>query len=147
MNQQEGLIEFKRLPDESTPAIPEAINHNFKYLDDNEKANSYFKPGDVYQPGYYCCSGFISGASKEIQITIPSPKSMANVQPSLKYLDIVVRGTNGYVITRTQDKTGWTISKNGDHNITLSYINDAALGTNNSPVTATLYTSFKIEFV
>ena len=34
MSLPEGLIEFKRLPDESTPATPEAINHNFKYLDD-----------------------------------------------------------------------------------------------------------------
>lgn len=34
MNQQEGLIEFKELPDESTPASVPNMNHNFKYLND-----------------------------------------------------------------------------------------------------------------
>lgn len=136
-------INFQNLPSQNTPVNANNLNQ----LQTNIENELYYKAGDVYQPGYYCCSGFISGASKEMQITIPSPKSMANVQPSLNYLDIVVRGTNGYVINRTQDKTGWTISKNGDHNITLSYINDAALGTNNSPITATLYANFKIEFV
>lgn len=138
-----SLIEFKNLPDTTTPLTAENLNNNFNHFVDE----LYYKANDEYQPGYYACSGFLSGASKELQITIPTPKSMANVTPQLNYLDIVVRGVGGYVVARTQDNTGWSVTKNGDYNITLSYSSETALGTNNTPVVATLYTSFKIKFI
>ena len=68
MNLPEGLIEFKRLPDESTPATPEAINHNFEYLKDK------FTNSIISNQGIITSIDTNWGEKTGVSITVPKGK-------------------------------------------------------------------------
>ena len=59
----------------------------------------YYKNGDTFvNTGYYSANGYITGAGKQMMITIPLPKNLKNIKSvTVNKFAPVIRGIGGYV--------------------------------------------------
>lgn len=107
----------------------------------------YYKPGDKYTSlGYYALPGFLTGASKQIQLTLTVDKSLKNISTiTVNKLYINMRGVGGYVDGSSYKDyvaaTGYTVSaiKSSNSTIYITLTADTAFPDttpNNTPVTA-----------
>ena len=157
-----ALIEFKNLPDTSTPLNAENLNNNFQELEKiNEDLKNelveqtkqieklqndlYYKPGDTYSSNeYLICSGFITTGTTEVQINLRSPKSLKNIKTiTITSLYLIIRGISGYLDNRaSRDEyvgiSGYSLNSviADNYNIRISIIKNSAFTnvTNNTPV-------------
>ena len=107
--------------------------------------------GDTYvNKDYQQLFGYITNGGKDIQITVITPKSLANISSiTINKLEMVVRGVGGYVNGNSYidyaNTTGYTILYNisSENYITITIRASAAYsgGTNNTPITAVVKNS------
>ena len=116
-----------------TPTIP-----NINYVNGDTYANKESQQ----------LFGYITNGGKDIQITVVTPKSLANISSiTINKLEMVVRGVGGYVngssyIDYAAANSGYTLSYNisSDNYITITVRASSAYsgGTNNTPITAVI---------
>lgn len=126
----------------------EMISRNLLNEAIEEALNARSYTVGTYNLAYKVAPGFLSNGATEIIIHYHLDKPMRNVNAvSLNNLDIVVRGISGYAVARTQDMTGWSISIVDDSTLAFRRGFDAAISvTNNTPVTAVIYSGTKVTF-
>lgn len=132
-----SLIEFKNLPDTSTPLTAENLNNNFEYLDDKISDELYYKAGDTYTISHqYYAGGCLTGSSKEVIFTIILPKRLTNITSiSVSGVNVAVRlVSGGYGINGAVSNSNVSIVDFGENFVSIDINAGSAIGTNNTPV-------------
>lgn len=93
-------IEFKDLPDTSTPYNAETFNLLQDNVEDAIDGSLYYKSGDTYEiGGQLYTGGVLTGSAKNIQFSIFLPKLLDNISNiTINSINITARGINGYLL-------------------------------------------------
>lgn len=121
------LIEFKNLPDTSTPINAENLNHNFNaVVESGSNNNGYwikYADGTMIQSGIYTFNGATNialpnGGNRSNGITVYFPTSFVGVPKSLTVTSGSDTNDHGYVANNSQLTASsfagfwWTINVN-----------------------------------
>lgn len=119
----------------------------------NEMYNDlYFKSGETWTLGAYTCSyGFLTGSNKNLNLYLPTPKSMKNISTiSCSSLNINIRkGNGGYIAQNTELISTYTVDfvKVNDRLLRIRIVSSSNLdSTNNLTVTGDIASGTTFTF-
>lgn len=157
INQNPSIPNNNKVSDTDMNEIKSVINGNNTKINDE----MFYKPGDTIQlgnnnvPGLYVATGYISGGTQSVYVTLVTPKRLDNITSiTTNSINVEARGISGYLNSQSGyveyvGKSGYTINAWVSSPNTISIgINKSSAFTNvnnNTPVVLDGYFKFTLS--
>lgn len=118
INQNPSIPNNNKVCDTDMNEIKSVINGNNTQID----GAMFYKPGDTIGlgnnnvPGLYVATGYISGGTQSVYVTLVTPKRLDNITSiTINSINVEARGTSGYLNSQADfveyvGKSGYTIT-------------------------------------
>lgn len=157
INQNPSIPNNNKVCDTDMNEIKSAINGNNTQID----GAMFYKPGDTIGlgnnnvPGLYVATGYISGGTQSVFVTLVTPKRLDNITSiTINSINVEARGTSGYLNSQAGyveyvGKSGYTITAwiSSLNTITIRIAKSSAFTNvnNNTPITLDGYFAFTLS--